>query len=751
MNKLTRKMSLFGKGRKAVVNFIDIDDDLANIGTSGELEGSKDSVIDYDSAAKIKELEDKGYELVENNFDPDGKKPLFSDESTTPYVISFRHGHEVVDVNNPGYGFNKDDLQKVGTQTVHYSGAGNRTPADTVTHVTFDHTIVIDKVTKEMIKDEGWEPESQSHFLIGVPTLPGFVPDESVVGGELVTAQDPDREYSVEYDINRDPDTGDQSAVIKFVDITDNNHEIASETLTGKANMPINYDPVKKVNELKEKGYALVNNGFNADDNIQFFGSEEDYVPTFIMTMKHELIKVDVDHPNDKVKKNEYYQETTFAVDFEGAGDNTPVNDVQLAVWTRSITVVAPTGEVIENGKYTTDWTVDPSQFHNVKVPVIAGYHTEVKEVSAEPITREDRIVNVNYVQNGRIIPVDEDGKEIEGAKQLRFITLNNDPTKVMADEIVPDVDGYTCDLMTITPHNPAKDVRVTYKAKKRNDVLVIPVGEKKKQEKKSTKVKMTSEPAPTPEVVGSNAIEPEKENSKSPEKPAVSKPETTQPVVAKANEQTVAQTSEQPKMETQTSVTDTETKTDNANEVKPAAEQAHDQVAIINFIDVDKNGAQLTSSGPLVGKPGESINDLYSTEIPLKAIKDAGYEIVFNNFDREGVVQRFDNNDLMTQIFTIGVRKKQTKKQKNSNKKYDKKDNNKRQKRTSQRSDVTSSASQMSERQRLYNQRSHYTPQSDRIRQQPVHQDHVSNTAAMVLGVAATVISLIGLTGKRK
>ena len=58
--------------------------------------------------------------------------------------------------------------------------------------------------------------------------------------------------------------------------------------------------------------------------------------------------------------------------------------------------------------------TVDPSQFHNVKVPVIAGYHTEVKEVSAEPITREDRIVNVNYVQNGRIIPVDEDGKEIE-------------------------------------------------------------------------------------------------------------------------------------------------------------------------------------------------------------------------------------------------------------------------------------------------------------------------------------------------
>lgn len=83
------------------------------------------------------------------------------------------------------------------------------------------------------------------------------------------------------------------------------------------------------------------------------------------------------------------------------------------------------------------------------------------------------------------------------------------------------------------------------------------------------------------------------------------------------------------------------------------------DQVAIVNFIDIDHNGASLTSSGPLVGKPGDSINDLYSTEIPLKVIKKAGYHVVFNNFDSDGFVQRFDNNDLMTQVFSIGVSKK--------------------------------------------------------------------------------------------
>ena len=39
--------------------------------------------------------------------------------------------------------------------------------------------------------------------------------------------------------------------------------------------------------------------------------------------------------------------------------------------------------------------------------------------------------------------------------------------------------------------------------------------------------------------------------------------------------------------------------------------------------------------------------------------IKKAGYHVVFNNFDSDGFVQRFDNNDLMTQVFSIGVSKK--------------------------------------------------------------------------------------------
>lgn len=749
MNKLTRKMALFGKGRKAVVNFIDIDNDLANIGTSGELEGNKDTPIEFDSGSKIKELEDKGYVLVENKFDPNGKKPLFGDDEETPYEISFRHGHEVVDVDNPGFGFSKEQLQKIGTQTVHYTGAAGRSPQDNVSHIVFNHTIEVDKVTHKMIEDKGWRPESQCHLMIGTPTIPSYIPDETVVGGELVNVDDPDREYTVEYDINKDPSTDEQSAIIKFVDITDDNREIVSDKLTGMPNTPIEYDPQTKIDELNEKGYSLVNNGFNPGGEVQFYLNSDDVVPTFIITMKHELAQVNVDHPNDKVKPTEYHQETTFAVDFEGAGEKTPVNNVQNAIWNRSITVIAPTGQIIENGKYTTDWVVDPDSFHDVKVPVVPGYHTDVKVVKAQPITREDRIVNVNYVENGRIIPVDENGDPIEGADQPVFTTLKTDPTKVMPDEIVPTVEGYSSDLMTVTPHQPDKDLKVTYKADTKSDVLVIPVGKNKfkDQDEKENMANQENQP----EVVGSNVIKPEKvENQDEPKENTEAPAAVATPVEAQPIQETNI---ERPAAVAQNVPNDVESQvSDTASAVEP-----HDQVAIINFIDIDKNGAQLTSSGPLVGKPGESINDLYSTEIPLKAIEDAGYEIVFNNFDREGVVQRFDNNDLMTQIFTIGVRKKRTPEEKAAEDAKQKQIENK-EKQVSAPTHIRNEYVPAAMRNpALPSRYDHFIPQADRIRptererERQAIRDHNTSTAAMVLGVAATLISLIGLTGKRK
>lgn len=121
--------------------------------------------------------------------------------------------------------------------------------------------------------------------------------------------------------------------------------------------------------------------------------------------------------------------------------------------------------------------------------------------------------------------------------------------------------------------------------------------------------------------------------------------------------------------------------------------------------------GKQLTSSGPLTGKPGESINDLYSTEIPLKAIAQTGYHVVFNGFDGDGQIQKFNNNDLMTQVFTVGLSKKTA-------------NNEVKAKASEKQTDVD----------------------LDAVREATINN---KDTAAMALGIAATIISLIGLIGK--
>ena len=64
-------------------------------------------------------------------------------------------------------------------------------------------------------------------------------------------------------------------------------------------------------------------------------------------------------------------------------------------------------------------------------------------------------------------------------------------------------------------------------------------------------------------------------------------------------------------------------------------------QTAIINFIDIDDHGHSITSSGKLSGRVGESINDLYSTEIPLKVLKEQGYRVVFDDFNENSEIGR--------------------------------------------------------------------------------------------------------------
>lgn len=495
--------------------------------------------------------------------------------------------HVVIDANHPGYGFTKEKLLKTITQTVHYVGAASRNPQDNVTRVSFSHVYIINKKSGKVVEDHGFQPKEKSMQLIGTPTLPGYIPDRVVVGGEKVTVNDLNKEYIVSFKLNMKPTNTIQKAKIRYVDLTNNNQLLTEDTVSGLANTPINYDPQLKIKHFEEQGYKLVANDFNHNGDVQFFGSLDDYCPVFIITFISAIEAVNVNNPVEWVDPSLYHRKSKLIVNFEGCS-NPPEKIIQTTNWFRTITINKAAKKVISHGVYDKAWHADKERYQEIKVPVVQGYHADLDLIKPKSMTLDDQAITVQYHPNGHLIPVDEAGVAIPDAPTPQFVSDSSDASKVKNNQNVPKVSGYQATLATVTPANPGQDLTVVYeKINNNDDTLYINLNHDHESDSQTT-------------------------------------------VVRKNIDQ----------------------KTDLKNNKV--------QTAIINFIDIDDHGHSITSSGKLSGRVGESINDLYSTEIPLKVLKEQGYKVIFDDFNENSEKQYFKDG-VLPQIFTIGLSKKQS------------------------------------------------------------------------------------------
>lgn len=455
--------SLSEKAASVVIKYTDLDNNLAELSNSGSLTGNIGEIINYSTTDEIKELAKQGYVLVNNPFDNKGKAPVFSGDQDS-YMITFKHGRERVTADDLKYGCKLEDLQVKGTQTVHYVGAGSRTPRDEVSTITFNQILVYDQVTGKKIGSKGWEKVEQSFPVVAAPSILGYIPDQVLVGGKAVTADNPNREYTITYQVNEHISNKEQKAEVKYLDIDSNNEEIVeSELLTGKPNTKINYSTIDQLKKLGEKGYEVVSNGFDANGDVQFFDTSDEYVQTFIVTLKHKQVLVNAENPLDGIDETEYHKTSKRVVSYAGAEDKTPEEVVQLVNWNRNLTVDAATKRVIADGKYTTDWKPDKEYFEAVDTPVISGFTADIGVVAKHDVTQSDLFATVKYQKNGAIIPVDEDGKEIAKAKSIPFLNDLTDPTRVLATEEVPEIKGYRRTEESVLIKDPAEDIKVIY------------------------------------------------------------------------------------------------------------------------------------------------------------------------------------------------------------------------------------------------------------------------------------------------
>ena len=174
--------------------------------------GNEDDPFSYDPTNDLKTLTDQGYVL-------DGDMPEIPGQFTASakeVIINLKHGTTTVTSNNPGHpgepvdpknsegpkypnGTELDQVKRTGTQTIHYVGAGDKTPADNKQTFVFTREITFDDVTGKIISVTPWNVQSHTFGNVDTPVIPGYHADKAVAGGETVTPDDLNKVITVTY------------------------------------------------------------------------------------------------------------------------------------------------------------------------------------------------------------------------------------------------------------------------------------------------------------------------------------------------------------------------------------------------------------------------------------------------------------------------------------------------------------------------------------------------------------------------
>uniref|UniRef100_UPI001E3E0C22 mucin-binding protein n=1 Tax=Limosilactobacillus reuteri TaxID=1598 RepID=UPI001E3E0C22 len=307
-----------------------------------------------------------------------------------------------------------------------------------------------------------------------VPEIPGYTPSVPTV-----TPTDPGKDTPVPYT----PVTPakDQQALVNYVDADENNKVITtSGDLNGKAGDKINYSTATTIQDLENKGYVLVNDGFPAGAT---YDNDDGTVQTYTVVLRHGTQPVtptnpgkpgepinpnDPDGPKYPQGSDQVTKNVTRTIQYVDENGNKVSDSVEQPV---NFTAQGVLDKV--TGEWTTPLTWSIGQTVSaVKSPVVAGYHlvnvdrdAAGNDVAGVTLTHNDNsyTVTVKYAKNGKIIPVDPSGKPIPDVPQPQYPTDPTDPTKVTPDEPVPEIPGYTPETPTVTPDKPGEDTPVVY------------------------------------------------------------------------------------------------------------------------------------------------------------------------------------------------------------------------------------------------------------------------------------------------
>jgi len=409
--------------------------DNVNLPQYGKSSGEQDvgTRFTYDKNTVITDLENKGYKVL----NPDVVIPTTISKGAQNIVINVEHELVPVTPENPGTpgqpinpnnpdgpkwpdGTAKNNLEATGTQTIHYEGAGNKTPSDNIQHFTFTKSATVDKVTGKIVSETGWNVSSHTFGNVDTPVVAGYHADKAVAGGATITPDDLNKTIVVTYAPNG-----------HVIPVGPNGQPIPDAPQPHFPTNPDNPTGTTPSEVPVVPGYHP-ENGKPGDPVDPVPGKPGEDVP----------VKYVPDTPTPETYNG---SQTIKFVDGNGTELHTP--DTQTA----------------------TNLTGDHT-FGKINTPVIKGYTTTETTAGGATVTKENpnAVITVAYTPNGHIIPVGPDGKPIPDAPQPQFPTSPDNPSETTPGQ-VPDVPGYhpengkPGEPVNPVPGKPGENVPVKY------------------------------------------------------------------------------------------------------------------------------------------------------------------------------------------------------------------------------------------------------------------------------------------------
>ena len=161
-----------------------VDDTTGKTLKTDSISGTTGSKSSYSTSGSIADYKKQGYELVTDGYPAD---LTFDNNDTTDQNFTVHLKHQNI----------QSTEAKTVTETIHYQGAGNQTPADNTAQVTFTRQVSTDTVTGE--KTYGSWSADQSFATVTSPVIKGYTPDQAEIGAQTVSGDASDLDFTVIY------------------------------------------------------------------------------------------------------------------------------------------------------------------------------------------------------------------------------------------------------------------------------------------------------------------------------------------------------------------------------------------------------------------------------------------------------------------------------------------------------------------------------------------------------------------------